>query len=123
MSTLGDTGFWILTTLAEGRKHGYAVLRDIAAAGSATPKVTTLYAALERLEQQGLIETDGEEIVDGRARRYYVIAPAGRTRLEQETSQLEARARAGRAALSRPRALPASFRAIRTAASLAAATA
>lgn len=111
MSTLGDTAFWILTTLAEGRKHGYGVLRGIGAAGGPPPKVTTLYAALERLEQQGLIAPDGEEIVDGRARRYYVIAPDGRARLERETAQLEARARAGRAALARPRVVPASLRA------------
>ncbi len=119
MNSLGDTGFWILTTLAEGRKHGYAVLRDITAAGDRAPKVTTLYAALDRLEQQGLIAADGEEIVDGRARRYYVIAPPGRTRLEQETARLEARARAARAALAQPRALPASFRATAPRAGLA----
>lgn len=107
MSALADTGFWILTSLAAGRRHGYAVLQDVADASGAAPKITTLYATLERLERQGLIRTDGEEIVGGRARRYFVLADAGRERLEQETAALENRARAARAALSRPRVAPA----------------
>lgn len=107
MNTLADTGFWILTSLAAGRRHGYAVLRDVADAAGTAPKVTTLYATLERLERQGLIRSDGEEIVDGRARRYFALTEAGTARLEAETIALEARARAARAALASTRVTPA----------------
>ncbi|SFI36311.1 Transcriptional regulator PadR-like family protein [Microbacterium saccharophilum] len=107
MSTLADTGFWILTSLAGGRRHGYAILREVADGSGAGPKVTTLYATLDRLVQQGLIAADGEEIVDGRARRYFLLTDAGRRRLEEETQALEARARAARAALAHPAVAPA----------------
>ncbi|WP_424445596.1 PadR family transcriptional regulator [Microbacterium sp. CH-015] len=121
MSTLGDTSFWILTSLAGGRKHGYAILRDVAQAAGVAPKATTLYASLERLEQQGLIRADGDEIVDGRARRYFVVTDTGRDGLDARAAEFEERARAARAALmrgARTRAVPprgAPARPIRTA--------
>jgi PadR family transcriptional regulator PadR len=99
--TLSDTAFWILTALADGRLHGYAILREVGQASGAAPKATTLYASLERLEQQGLIRADGDEIVDGRARRYFAVTDAGIQRLEAQAAELEERARAARTALSR----------------------
>ena len=95
-SALGPTGFWILTALAGGRRHGYDILRDVDAAssGRAAMKVTTLYAALERLEREGLIRADGEEVVGGRARRYFAIEEAGGAALEAEVAALEQQARA-----------------------------
>jgi len=101
MTSFGDTAFWILTSLAGGRKHGYAILRDVESAAGSAPRVTTLYAGLERLEQQGLVRADGDEIVDGRARRYFVVTDTGLERLQHETVELESRARAARAALGR----------------------
>jgi len=102
MATLGDTAFWILTALASGRRHGYAILREVADASGTAPKATTLYASLERLEQQGLIRADGDEIVDGRARRYFAVTDAGIRRLHVQAAEFEERARAARTALSRP---------------------
>jgi len=104
-TALGDAAFWILTTLVDGRRHGYAVVRAVAEAsdGRVTLKATTLYATLERLEAAGLVAADGDEIVDGRARRYFRLTDEGRTRLEAEVAQLEARARAARQALGAPR--------------------
>ncbi|MFT3798783.1 PadR family transcriptional regulator [Microbacterium sp.] len=101
MTTLGDTAFWILTALADGRRHGYAILRDVADSSGVAPKATTLYASLERLEQQGLVRADGDEIVDGRARRYFALTDAGILRLEAQAAEFEGRARAARAALVR----------------------
>ena len=99
---LGEVAFWILTVLAAGRRHGYAVLQEVqdASGGAVQLKATTLYAALDRLARQGLVQTDGEEIVDGRARRYFVLTDAGSTRLRREAEALEVRARAARARLS-----------------------
>lgn len=99
---LGEPGFWILTALAAGRRHGYAVLQEVrnASDGTAAVKPTTLYAALERLARQGLIAADGEEIIDGRARRYFVLTDHGTARLTREAEALEQRARVARLRLT-----------------------
>jgi PadR family transcriptional regulator PadR len=106
-----ETAFWILTALAAGRRHGYAVLADVArlSDGAVTLRVTTLYASLDRLVREGRIRASGEEVVDGRARRYYEITDAGRGELEAEADRLQARAAAARASIaaaSSPRARP-----------------
>ncbi|WP_231618563.1 PadR family transcriptional regulator [Nonomuraea sp. SBT364] len=51
-------------------------------------RVGTLYAALDRLQAEGLVAADQEEIVDGRARRYYRLTPEGELRLAAEAEQL-----------------------------------
>lgn len=98
---LPETGFWALTALAAGRRHGYEIIRATAEATgrSVDLKATTLYAALERLERDGLIAADGDEVVDGRARRYYRITDAGSGRLELEVAALERSLGAARRAL------------------------
>lgn len=95
---LTTSSFWILTVLAAGRRHGYQLMRevDVRTNGAVALKATTLYASLDRLERDALIESDGEEIVDGRARRYYRITEAGRGRLAMEAGLLESRAAAAR---------------------------
>ncbi|MBN9151230.1 MAG: helix-turn-helix transcriptional regulator [Micrococcales bacterium] len=102
---LPQPAFWILTVLAAGRRHGYEIMREASEAseGRVELKVTTLYAALERLEREGLIVTDGEEVVNGRARRYYRITDAGSGRLAQEVEVLERSVRAARERLTHVR--------------------
>lgn len=46
----------ILSSLAEGTKHGYALTKDIEAFAGVRIAPGTLYEALTRLERQGLIE-------------------------------------------------------------------
>lgn len=106
--SLSSSAFWILTSLANGRRHGYQILRETAllSEGAARLKPTTLYATLERLEGKGLIRSDGQEIVDGRARRYYRITKTGTDLLTAETQVLERSARAARASLSAARPRP-----------------
>ncbi|MDR6867416.1 DNA-binding PadR family transcriptional regulator [Microbacterium resistens] len=100
--------FWILTVLTTGRRHGYDIMREASAAseGQVELKVTTLYAALERLEREGLLAADGEEVVNGRARRYYRITDAGSGRLTHEVEVLERSARTARARLATRTATP-----------------
>lgn len=103
MSTpLAPPAFWILTALASRRRHGYEILQAVAAAsdGRVALKVPTLYATLERLETDGSIRTDGEEIVNGRARRYFVITEQGTERLSEEIDTMERAARAARTQLT-----------------------
>jgi DNA-binding PadR family transcriptional regulator len=84
--------FWILTALAGGRRHGYSLLRETEelSEGRMQLKVPTLYAALERMTQEGLVAIDGEELVDGRPRRYFRLTSDGAQRLEREVERLEA---------------------------------
>ena len=102
-SGLGDSAFWILTALATGRQHGYAIVRAASEAshGSVQLKATTLYSVLERLEAEGLIEQDGEEVVDGRTRRHFRLTEQGARRLQAETDVLQAKVAAARAGLTR----------------------
>lgn len=97
-----ETAFWILTALAAGRRHGYALLSDVErlSAGAVVLRVTTLYASLERLERDGRILSSGEEVVEGRARRYYEISDRGRDELKTEADRLAARAAAARASMA-----------------------
>ncbi|MDF2992423.1 MAG: hypothetical protein K0S37_2937 [Microbacterium sp.] len=101
-SPLTPPAFWILTALAGGRRHGYEILNETrdASTGRVALKVTTLYSALERLERERLIASDGEEIVSGRARRYYVLTDEGAAALGAEAEALEMQARIARARLT-----------------------
>ena len=94
--------FWILASLATQRKHGYDILRDVADAsgGEVALAVPTLYAALERMTRDGLIDVDGEEIVNGRARRYFRLSSSGRDRLTEEVTRLERATHAARRSLA-----------------------
>jgi len=99
---LTSSSFWILTVLASGRRHGYDILRETrtASGGRVTLKVATLYAALERLESDGSIRADGDEIVDGRARRYFVLTEHGASRLAAEARAMAQAAKAAQRHLS-----------------------
>jgi DNA-binding PadR family transcriptional regulator len=82
----------LLTALADAPRHGYALIQEIAAisGGRVRMRTGTLYGALDRLLQQGLIRVESEEVVDGRARRTYALAEAGRTALAAEADRLRA---------------------------------
>ena len=99
---LREPTFWVLTVLAAGRRHGYALMqeaRDLSG-GRVDLKVATLYAALERLGKQGLVVADGDEIVDGRTRRYFRLTAEGASALSAEVARLEANAEQARSRLS-----------------------
>jgi DNA-binding PadR family transcriptional regulator len=51
----GDASVLILTSLADGHKHGYALIQDIRAFAGVRLGPGTLYSALNRLEALGLI--------------------------------------------------------------------
>jgi PadR family transcriptional regulator, regulatory protein PadR len=82
--------FLILSALAGGRKHGYALIQEAAemSDGRITLKVGTLYAALDRLAREGLIVRSGEEVSDGRVRRYYELSAEGAEQLEAEAARM-----------------------------------
>jgi DNA-binding PadR family transcriptional regulator len=97
-----EPSFLILTALAAGPQHGYGIMTDIAQISDGRVKLRagTLYAALDRLSTDGLLEVDREEVVDTRLRRYYRLTPDGRSRLAAETERLRANAAAAATRLS-----------------------
>ena len=102
-----EATFLILTALAGGSQHGYGVITDVEqiSGGRVRLQAGTLYAALDRLTQEGLVELDHEEIVDNRLRRYYRITSNGAEQLAAEANRLRANARAA-LLRSRPGVVP-----------------
>ena len=94
--------FLILSALAAGPAHGYGVIQTVdgLSDGRVRLRAGTLYAALDRLETDGLVAVSGEEVVDGRNRRYYAITPAGRAELSAQIERFEANAAAAHRQLS-----------------------
>ena len=88
--SLREPTFLILTALAAGPQHGYGIMTDVAeiSAGRVRLRAGTLYAALNRLAAERLVEFDREEIVDARLRRYYRLTPQGAQRLEAEVERM-----------------------------------
>jgi PadR family transcriptional regulator, regulatory protein PadR len=78
--------FFVLTALADGPRHGYGIVGEVAelSQGQVKLKIGSLYGVLERLAAEGLIEPDREEAHDGRLRRYYRLTQEGRRVLAQE---------------------------------------
>jgi DNA-binding PadR family transcriptional regulator len=88
--SLREPTFLILTALAAGAQHGYGIMTDVAeiSGGRVRLRAGSLYAALNRLVMERLVEFDREEIVDGRLRRYYRLTPSGAERLAVEVDRL-----------------------------------
>jgi DNA-binding PadR family transcriptional regulator len=89
-----EATFLILTALAAGSQHGYGIITDVTgiSGGRVRLRAGTLYTALDRLREDGLIDLDREEVVENRLRRYYRLTPAGSERLAEEAARLQANA-------------------------------
>lgn len=99
----------LLIALADAPRHGYGIIQEVLSisGGRIRLRTGTLYGALDRLLQQGLIRVDSEEVVDGRARRTYCLTEPGRDLLTAEVSRLHATAaEAERRLAARPGAGP-----------------
>jgi len=86
--------FHILLALADGEKHGYAILKEVArrTGDKVRLSVGTLYGNLARLESQGLIAESSrrpEIVLDDERRRYYLLTPLGRAVAVAETERME----------------------------------
>jgi DNA-binding PadR family transcriptional regulator len=87
--------YFILAVLLDGPRHGYAIIKQVEelSGNSVHLAAGTLYAALDRLNTAGLIETVREEIVNGRSRRYYALTPEGETAVRTEAARMATAAR------------------------------
>jgi len=100
---LPEPTFFILTALTDQPLHGYGVMRAVRelSDGRLDLRPGTLYAALDRLAEDGLLVVDREEAVDGRLRRYYRLTDSGAATLSAEVEQLRANATLAAARLRR----------------------
>ncbi len=99
--------FHILLSLAEGDRHGYAIIQDVSARtdGEVTLGAGTLYRSIQRmLEQELIVEVDAQpsDTADER-RRYYRVTTFGRSVARAEAGRLSDLVRLARASGLIPR--------------------
>ena len=81
----GGITYLILTSLADGDKHGYALTQDVEQFAGVRIAPGTLYEALARLEGQGLIEP----VASGDRRRPYRLTATGASVLDEHLGAQE----------------------------------
>jgi DNA-binding PadR family transcriptional regulator len=86
-----DPTLLILSSLADGHKHGYAIMTDIQTFADVELGPGTLYGAITRLEERGLIRPVPSED----RRQPYRLTAAGRGYLEEELAAMNAVVRVG----------------------------
>lgn len=101
MLPLTPAVFHILLALADGEKHGYAIMQEVEAVSGGTVNMGagTLYGSIKRMLQAGLIEESDERPdpeIDHQQRRYYRLSNFGERVLKAESFRLEAIVRAAR---------------------------
>lgn len=87
--------FHVLVALADGEKHGYAILKEVKrrSGGRVTLTAGTLYGVIRRLLADGLIVESDERpdpALDDERRRYYRLTAFGRDVATAETERLAA---------------------------------
>lgn len=100
--------FHILVALADDDRHGYAIMKDVAARtnGKLTLGAGTLYRSVERMLEQGLITEITPRVardMDDERRRYYRITAFGREVATAEAQRLADMLRLARASGFAPR--------------------
>ena len=88
----GEVSVLILVSLADGPKHGYALIQDVKEFSGVDLGPGTLYGALDRLERLGLIEP----LPADERRHPYRITPPGADALKAHLDSLERVSAAGR---------------------------
>lgn len=95
LGRFADPSLLIMSSLAGGPKHGYAMSKDIEGFAQVSLQPATLYGAVARLESRGLIEAlpaqerrrpyrltaRGAEILSAQLRTVQAVATAGLSRL------------------------------------------
>ena len=113
MDALTPAVFHILLALVDGEKHGYAIMREIAARTNEqlTMGPGTLYGTLQRMLKSGLIEECGNKrdpaLDDEERRRCYRLTLNGRRAASAEAVRLDELVRCayGKALLKKPKAV------------------
>ena len=87
----GTLDVLILKAVATEPRHGWAIAKRIEAVSGDVLQIKqgSLYPALHRLEQQGLIKAEWGVNDTGREAKFYALTRAGRAQLQEELSQWE----------------------------------
>lgn|SRR5262245_23355639 len=96
LGRFSEPALYILISLADGPKHGYAMTQDIEAVSGLKLGPGTLYGAIARLEARKWIEA----LPADERRRPYRLTAAGQRVLRHRLDSLHAVARVGRARLA-----------------------
>jgi DNA-binding PadR family transcriptional regulator len=94
---MSDPTLLVLASLADGDKHGHAMIADIRDFAGVQLGPGTLYGAITRLEERGLIKA----LPFDERRRPYRLTTAGRAHLQVQLAALEPIVRAGTRRLRR----------------------
>jgi PadR family transcriptional regulator, regulatory protein PadR len=81
----GTLDLLVLRTLARGENHGYGILVHVHEASNNLLRIEegSLYPALHRLEQAGLLDSEWRTSDNGRRARYYSLTRKGRRQLAE----------------------------------------
>ena len=91
LGRFAEPSLYILVSLSDGPKHGYAIMADVETISGSPMGPGTLYGALARLERRGMIEA----LEPQDRRRPYRLTGLGATTLASQLEQLSAFARVG----------------------------
>jgi DNA-binding PadR family transcriptional regulator len=99
LGRFAEPSLYILVSLSDGPKHGYAIMTDVEAISGMSMGPGTLYGALARLERRGLIEP--LEAID--RRRPYRLTGLGQATVRAQLERLRNLSQTG---LQRLREMP-----------------
>jgi len=104
---LREPTYFILAALQDEPLHGYAIIQraEDLSRGRVKLATGTLYAALDRLTNEHLVQVVNEEVVNGRARRYYELTTTGGEVLRVEADRMAEAARIVTEHTSMPRSV------------------
>jgi DNA-binding PadR family transcriptional regulator len=91
LGRFAEPSLYILLSLSDGPRHGYAIMADVEGISGVPLGPGTLYGALARLEQRGLIEA----LEPVERRRPYRLTALGATTLKAQLDGLAGLARSG----------------------------
>ena len=92
LGRFADPSLLILTSLADGPRHGYAIMTDVAEFSGVQMEPGTLYGALSRLERRGWVRP----LAPQERRRPYEITAAGQSVLAEQLASMQQIVRIGR---------------------------
>ena len=86
--------FQVLIALADGEKHGYAIIKEVSrrTGGEISLSAATLYTIVRRFVQEGVIAESAERpdpALDDERRRYYRLTDFGRSVAHAEAIRME----------------------------------
>jgi transcriptional regulator len=85
----GTLDMLVMRAVSDEPLHGYALVHrlKLISGGRLTVPQGSLYPALHRLENQGMLKGDWRDTASGREAKFYRLTPRGRRKLEAEVAE------------------------------------